>query len=257
RLRGRRGWVMLNVALLAIVAVLGGVIYRAYRPAAAAAAPVRYVTVQRGTVCATVSANGNARPAWDTSVNFQASGRVSKIYVGAGQQVDAGQLLARLDAAVAELNLRAAKDNLASAKAALSSARSAGNASSGQVQSDKASVATDQASLVSAEQALAETKLRAPAAGTVVAINGSVGQSVSGGGVSSGGSGSSGSGSGSSNGGGSGSGGAGGGPGPRSRSRARPRPPARPGGGPRAPAGPSPAVLRLGKTCSPPGHAHL
>src|SRR5215472_8145534 len=203
RLPGRRGAVMLNVALLAVAAVLGGVIYYAYRPAAAAAAPVSYVTVQRGTVQATISASGNARPARDASVNFQTSGRVSEIDVRVGQHVRAGQLLARLDATLAELNLQAAEDSLAAAEAALSAAtsgrsssgqsggsssgRSGNGASSaaGQVESDEASVASDQASVLSAEQALAQTRLTAPAAGTVAAVNGSVGQSVSGGGATS------------------------------------------------------------------------
>src|SRR5215470_14965009 len=202
RLPGRRGAVMLNVALLAVAAVLGGVIYYAYRPAPAAAAPVSYATVQRGTVQATISASGNARPARDTSVNFQTSGRVSEIDVRVGQHVRAGQLLARLDATLAELNLQAAEDSLAAAEAALSAATSgrsssgqsggsssgrSGNGSStaGQVESDEASVASDQAIVLSAEQALAETRLTAPAAGTVAAVNGSVGQSVSGGGATS------------------------------------------------------------------------
>jgi multidrug efflux pump subunit AcrA (membrane-fusion protein) len=88
----------------------------------ATAAPV-LASVQRGTVSTTVSATGNVQPALTEPVNFPTSGTLTEIDAKVGDQVQAGQVLARIDptaaqAAVsaAQLNMNAAQDNLALAQ---------------------------------------------------------------------------------------------------------------------------------------------
>lgn len=159
----------------------------------ATASATRTVRVTRGTVASTVSASGSVGSAKSRTLAFATSGTVSAIYVQAGDKVPKGKLLARLDQTSAEENVRSAKASLAASEAG------------------DTSTASGYSSYVSAKNAyeqaarqLAGTELRAPFAGTVIAVNGSVGGSSSG-------SGSSGSSSASSSGGSSGGTGGGGG----------------------------------------------
>ncbi|WP_149259821.1 efflux RND transporter periplasmic adaptor subunit [Actinomadura sp. K4S16] len=151
-----------------------------------AAASTRLSRVSRGTVISSVSASGSVGSARSRSLSFGASGTVAKIYVRAGQKVKTGDVLARLDQTEAIENVNAAKANLAVA-------------ADGDTSSEKGYAGYVQAknSYNSALRAYQGTVLKAPFAGTVTAVNGTVGGGSSGSSSSSSGSGS-GSGSGSS-----------------------------------------------------------
>jgi multidrug efflux pump subunit AcrA (membrane-fusion protein) len=125
------GVVLIGSAGLAYGAVSGS--------ASSARSNSRTVTVLRGSISQTVSATGNLQPATPVNVNFQTSGTITEIDVTAGEQVTAGEVLARLDATQAVTNVAVAKLNLAAANAKLTQARS-GSTSTGQGSSGSSGV---------------------------------------------------------------------------------------------------------------------
>jgi macrolide-specific efflux system membrane fusion protein len=155
----------------------------------ASASGVRTVTATQGTVTRTVSADGSVASASTATATFTTSGTVTEIPVKVGQEVSSGALLARVDATDAKRDLELAQANLEAAEDALDRAESAGT------DTGNASNAVTEAELAvdEAEAAVAGTRLTAPMAGTVVAINGTLGGSSSVSSSSSGGSASTGS----------------------------------------------------------------
>ena len=113
----RRSLTPLNLALGALAA--GGVIAAVIvvgPESSATTTRERTVTVTKGVVQSTVSGSGNLSPANTMDLSFGATGKVTKVYVKAGQHVTSGQLLARIDPTAVEVDL-------AEAQAALSSAQ--------------------------------------------------------------------------------------------------------------------------------------
>jgi macrolide-specific efflux system membrane fusion protein len=142
----------------------------------AAAASVRSVPVQQGTVTATVTADGSLESAGSASASFTTGGTVTSISVRVGDKVTKDQVLARVDPAAARRTLAAAEADLDAARDALDRAEDAGSdTSSAQNEVTQAELAVDEA-----EAAVAGTTLKAPMAGTVVAVNGTLGSSSSG-----------------------------------------------------------------------------
>ena len=184
---------------------------------ATSSAQERTATVERGVIQSTVSGSGNLEPANEADVDFATSGEITHIYVKEGQHVSKDDILAKVDPAAADVDLAQAQADLQSAQDALDQADEAasstttttataaqsnaskgatGGSSSGSgsgstsgsnatstmtVAAAQANVDSAQLSVESAEKAVAATTLRAPMAGTVTAVNGSVGQTVSGG----------------------------------------------------------------------------
>ncbi|OKI53787.1 efflux RND transporter periplasmic adaptor subunit [Micromonospora sp. CB01531] len=134
----------------------------------------RTVLVSRGTVTATVTADGSIESATTASASFATAGTVTDIRVRVGQYVKKGQLLATADPAAAERALKVAQANLDAAEDALDRAAD-GDTSSAENAVTQAELAVDEA-----KAAVAGTKLTAPMAGTVVAVNGTVGSSSGG-----------------------------------------------------------------------------
>ncbi|MDI6097107.1 efflux RND transporter periplasmic adaptor subunit [Actinoplanes sp. NEAU-A12] len=141
----------------------------------ASASGIRTVTATQGTVTRTVSADGAVVSAATATATFGTSGTVTEIGVKVGQEVAAGALLARVDDADAKRDLALAGANLTAAKEALARAENAGT------DTGIASHAVTEAELAvdEAEAAVAGTRLTAPMAATVVAVNGTLGGSSS------------------------------------------------------------------------------
>jgi multidrug efflux pump subunit AcrA (membrane-fusion protein) len=200
------------LAALAAAAVVGAV--AVVGSPAASSAQERTVTVARGVIQSTVSGSGNLEPANQADVDFATSGEITHVYVKAGQHVAEDELLAKVDPSAANVELAQAEASLQSAQDALDQAEEAASstttttattaqsngsssASSGSgsgsggatstmtVAAAQANVDSAQLSVTSAQKALDATTLRAPMAGTVTEVNGSVGTTVSGGGSSS------------------------------------------------------------------------
>lgn len=167
----RRRTLIVNIVLGALL-VTGGV--AAYlmvtgdrQPATASS--VRTVAVQQGTVTSTVSADGTVGSANSMSADFVTSGRITAINVKLGDVVAVGTVLASVDATEPNAELATAKKNLTAAKDALSRADANGK-SQAQNQVDQMKSAVD-----AAQRKVDGTVLKAPMAGTIVAINGAVG----------------------------------------------------------------------------------
>jgi macrolide-specific efflux system membrane fusion protein len=201
-----RGLNPLNVSLVAVVlAIAVGAYFLFFQGNSQAATTTRpSVAVARGDVTASVSSSGTVESGQSASPQFETSGTVTAILVKVGQTVSKNTALARIDSTNAERQVRIAEQNqiaaansVTDAEATLTEAEDAAASptptpTTGQSQSQGnqvVSVTSATASLAKAradkEQADADlesanatvtaTTLRAPIAGTITAINGSVG----------------------------------------------------------------------------------
>ncbi len=198
RVRASKAWVI-NGALVVLLAGAGFGIYQAFSPEPnTAQAQTRSTQVRRATVTETISAAGTLASSYTGAANFSTAGKVTSIDVKVGDVVSAGQKLATIDSTQAAKQLQVAKANLAVAQDSLDSAEDAedtpatGQNSQNSSQSAANSVTSAQAKLdqaqldvQTAQEALDNTTLYAPGAGTVTAVNGTVGQQSSSGSASS------------------------------------------------------------------------
>lgn len=106
-------YVVLGVVVVA--AVIAGAVWR-MRLAAQPEEEARSAVVERGTMLVAVSSSGNVEPLTRVGLTFDLPGRVAEVAVGAGDEVAAGDVLARLDTTdlefavqQAEISLRAAE----------------------------------------------------------------------------------------------------------------------------------------------------
>src|SRR2546423_7125286 len=109
-------WVGLGAAL-AISLALGYATY--VRLTAKPPAVVQTVAVTRGAINAGVNGTGTVTAENRSSLSFRGSGRVASVDVKLGDYVEAGQVLARLDAADLQAQLESAQAGLAQAQAKL------------------------------------------------------------------------------------------------------------------------------------------
>ena len=188
RLRAARPSLIVNIALALALAGGGFAIYwvlTGQSTAAAADSAVRTVAARQGTVTKTVTADGSVAAASTASATFTTGGTVTEIAVKVGDKVKKGQTLAKVDPAAAERTLDTAQADLDAAQDALDRAEDAGSdTSSAENEVEQARLAVDEA-----EAGVDGTVLTAPMAGTVIAVNGTLGSSAAGSGSSSGGSG--------------------------------------------------------------------
>lgn len=173
----RPSWAVNAVLLLLLV---GGAFW-AYETVARpestqAATSVRAVPVQQGTVTASVTADGTLESSSTAAASFVTGGTVTSISVRVGDKVKKGQVLAKVDAAAAKRDLAAAEADLTAAQDSLDRAEDAdSDTSTAENEVTQAQLAVDKASA-----AVDGTVLEAPMAGTVVAVNGTLGSSSSG-----------------------------------------------------------------------------
>jgi macrolide-specific efflux system membrane fusion protein len=146
--------------------------------ASASTGLTRTVAVSQGDVSETVSASGSVESAATATADFATQSTVTSIQVKVGDTVKKGQVLARADATESQAQLDAAEANLSAANASLDRAEESGDDAS--IATAEAQVTEAQASVTEAERAVAGTVLKAPMAGTVIAINGSIGGSSAG-----------------------------------------------------------------------------
>ena len=122
----RRKTLLINGALVGVLALIGGGTWFALRPASATGSSstgtVRTATAIRATVLSTISAQGNVEAATTASPAFSVSGTVATVDVSVGDTVTIGQVLGTLDPADLQDAVTKAKEQLASAKQQLSTA---------------------------------------------------------------------------------------------------------------------------------------
>jgi multidrug resistance efflux pump len=102
------------IALVALVA--GGAIIASRVNAQPAKAETRTQAVTRGSVIQSVAVAGSVAATSQTKMTFKSTGKIAAIYVSVGQQVTAGQPLAKLDTTDLDAALAQAQANLATAQ---------------------------------------------------------------------------------------------------------------------------------------------
>lgn len=110
--------------IVVIAAVAGGLIWRSRQQSARAAREnLRSAVVERGDMLVTVSASGQIKPAKQANLSFEAGGQIAEVLIEVGDEVQAGDVLVRLDAERPILEADRAKANLAAAEAQLAKLR--------------------------------------------------------------------------------------------------------------------------------------
>jgi len=185
--------VLYSVLALAVVGA-GGLAYGAIDSSGGSSTKTatRLVSATLGTVSQTVSASGTVQPATSLDLNFVNGGTLTAVNVKAGDKVKAGQVLATIDPAKARVALEMAQANLAAAQQKLDQAKNppatpqdpAPTVDAVAVAQAKAGVNQANLNVSDAQKALDATTLKAPQAGTISAVNFTVGQTVGGGGNS-------------------------------------------------------------------------
>jgi len=117
----KKTWIIIVIVLLVIL-----IIFAVSKGNSSAGLPVSVEKAQVGNIIETVSANGKIQPAQDVIISPYISGEVVELYVKEGDEVLAGDLLAKIDPEIyisayerAEANLNSQQANLANAKARL------------------------------------------------------------------------------------------------------------------------------------------
>jgi macrolide-specific efflux system membrane fusion protein len=176
RLNLRRPSTAVNAALVVALAAGGFWAYQTLsgpQTARAANAAARTVPVMRGAVTRTVTADGSVASSSTASASFATGGTVTEIDVKVGQPVKKGQVLAKVDPAAARRALDAAEADLDAARDSLTRAKDAdADTSTAENDVSQAEVALDEA-----QAGVDGTVLKAPMAGTVTAVNGTLGSS--------------------------------------------------------------------------------
>ena len=162
-----------------LLAVVGAGAWLLTRPSGAAAAQTVTSTVAAGTYQQTVAATGTLEPTREADLDFAVSGRVTKVYVAAGDKVVKGDRLATLDTSSLDAALTSAQAQLDAADAQYDDDVDA-DASSTQLSSDSAAVAAAKSALSQAQDDLDSATLRASMTGTVASVDLTVGEQVSG-----------------------------------------------------------------------------
>jgi HlyD family secretion protein len=100
------------IAVVAVVIIGLGLVRRLRARGNEATADYETVPVRRDTIVATVNSSGNVTPAEQLILVFPSGGLLAQVHVQAGQQVKAGEELARLDTGQLELSVVQAEATL-------------------------------------------------------------------------------------------------------------------------------------------------
>ncbi len=159
--------------------IIGGILIALIIVAAALWYVPRIARADSRSFTGTVSSSGV------TNLNFANSGLVGKVPVQLGQTVKAGEVLATETSPSTTAAISADHAAIAADQASLAELKAAPASSSTQasIAAAGAQLAKDQAQLASDKVKLAETQIIAPTGGTVIAINGQTGETVTAAGI--------------------------------------------------------------------------
>jgi len=143
-------------ALALIGMIVGGAVFVSRANAPAAKQELRTQPVTKGTVTQSVAISGSVASSSQAKLTFQKTGKVTAVYVSVGQQVSAGQALAKVDSTDLENALAQAQSSLRSAQVSYDRAVASANDAQRSLEQTQQSTQTD---IANAEQAV--TKLKA------------------------------------------------------------------------------------------------
>jgi RND family efflux transporter MFP subunit len=175
--RRRRIWFIVVSIVLLMALTGGGVLFYMQRTTAS---QVQYRTsaVSTGNLTKTVSASGPLQAKAVYDMNFSTSGQIKEIDVQVGQQVKAGQVLAKLDAPNLQIAVEQAQLTVTTAQTTYDTAVANGY-STATLAADSITLQNAQLQLQTAQNNLAAATMTAPANTIVAAINGIAGQTAS------------------------------------------------------------------------------
>lgn len=148
------------LGLVIVAALAGGLAWWQRRTAAQTQEELRSARVEQGSMQVAVSGSGSIRPVQRVDLAFETSGQVAEVTVEVGDRVEAGRLLASLDAERLSLQLDQAEANVAAAEAQL--AKLEAGARSGEAEASAANLRAAEAQV---DAAAAERDQVARAAG--------------------------------------------------------------------------------------------
>ncbi|SDI10887.1 HlyD family secretion protein [Sinosporangium album] len=108
-----------GVLAVVVAVTVGGGAYLTLRDEPAETSSVRLASAERGTVTSAVSAAGSTADGSRRELAFGSSGKVTRLYVKAGDKVRRGELLARIDSTAAQEAYTQARADYVAAKEAL------------------------------------------------------------------------------------------------------------------------------------------
>ena len=119
-------WLVLSLIAL-VISLSGGVYYYSTTQISSEEDVIETSTIETGNIILSATGLGTLIPSEDVSFGFKNGGEVSEVLVDLGEQVEAGQVLARLESSTLELTYKRAEANLAalSSPAELASAKQA------------------------------------------------------------------------------------------------------------------------------------
>ncbi len=149
---------------LLILAAVGAYLYRKYSDGAVQPVTYESVEVKRGTVINRVSATGVLSALVTVQVGSQVSGRISELMVDFNSEVQAGQVLARIDPEPFEADLARAEADVAAARASVTEARASANdaertAKRARALADKALIAVAEAESAESQAEVARARV--------------------------------------------------------------------------------------------------
>ncbi|WP_113913396.1 efflux RND transporter periplasmic adaptor subunit [Roseovarius dicentrarchi] len=127
-------------------------------------------------------AEGQALPDRDTAIRAETSGQIGEMLVEMGADLEAGQVIARIDIAAREADLERARQERDRAQREFDNATALverGVATVDRVTQARATLAAAQAGVSAAEEAIGNTEIRAPFAGRLEALDINIGEFVS------------------------------------------------------------------------------
>ena len=168
----------MSILKIGLATVAGAGLLAAACSSAPATPEVRTAQVSRGAVTQTVAVSGSVSTAGTVKLNPATNGKVAQLLVSAGQQVSAGQPLARLETADLQAALDTAQNNLAAAQTNYDKALAAANDARSSLATTQQSTAND---IAAAQQALTRLKTNYSAAKTnFTLLTGALGNDLSG-----------------------------------------------------------------------------
>ncbi|MEX2584233.1 MAG: efflux RND transporter periplasmic adaptor subunit [Gemmatimonadota bacterium] len=188
----RRSWTAIGVVVVALIA---GAAWFSDRNEASARTPYRLAEVARGDVEETVSATGTLNAVQTVTIGTQVSGRVIELHADFNDQVEEGQLLARIDPTLQQQQVRNAEASLERARADLRRMQQEFDRNETLFQQQvitesefsqieysyavaRSSVTSAEINVEQARQNLAYTAIYAPIDGVIIERNAEVGQTV-------------------------------------------------------------------------------